>query len=347
LALPLIGIGVFSLWGGLRFTVYAVPVAALSAVYLFYAAAQWIELKAARIGVVALLTGAMLYPNITHILGYKVPTVFTKQEVASLDRLSKIGTQKDYVLTWWDYGYPIWYYGHKNTIIDGAKHHHDNFIVSEILMTDSQLEAARLSRIAVETYVESDYKKIADTVFKNKKPDQLDPNAFLETLKYGEATVPPATRDVYLYLPYRMMDIFPTVSVFSNLDLTSGQQYSQPFFYATARFQDSAGQINLGRGIVVDKQKGTVRLGQREVPLRAMYRVNVQRDGSVTFDQQPLRMDGALSLVYMASYGKFLLVDEKMLRSTYVQMFVFGKYDETLFEPVISNPWVRIFRLKI
>ncbi len=36
LALPLIGIGVFALWGGLRFTVYAVPVAAMSAIYLFH-----------------------------------------------------------------------------------------------------------------------------------------------------------------------------------------------------------------------------------------------------------------------------------------------------------------------
>ena len=58
-------------------------------------------------------------------------------------------------------------------------------------------------------------------------------------------------------------------------------------------------------------------------------------------------MNGGLSLVYMASYGKFLLLDEKMLNSMYIQMFVFNKYDDKLFEPVISDPWVRIFKLKI
>ena len=40
LALPVIGIGIFSLWGGLRFTVYAVPIAAMSAVYLFFVLAE-------------------------------------------------------------------------------------------------------------------------------------------------------------------------------------------------------------------------------------------------------------------------------------------------------------------
>ena len=347
LALPLIGIGIFSLWGGLRFTVYAVPVAAISAVYLFYVMASYLENRAARIALIGGLTGAMLYPNITHIVGYKVPTVFNSEEVAVLDRLSKTGSDKDYVVTWWDYGYPIWYYGNKNTLIDGGKHDQDNFIVSEILTTNSPLEAARLSRIAVETYVESGYKKIADTVFKNKQPDQLDPNAFLENLRYGDVRLPEATRNVYLYLPYRMLDIFPTVAVFSNLDLNSGQAYRQPFFYATSGFRDSAETIDLGRGIIIDKQNGVVRLGQQELPLKAMYRVNLLKDGAIRADQQLVHMNGSLSLIYMASYGKFLLVDDKMLNSTFVQMFVLGKYDNALFEPVVSDPWVRVYKLKI
>jgi len=347
LALPLIGIGLFSLWGGLRFTVYAVPVAALSAVYLFYTAGQFIERKGVRIAAIALMTAAMLYPNIAHIQGYKVPTVFTDEEVKSLERLSAMGTDKDFVVTWWDYGYPIWYYGNKNTLIDGAKHHHDNFIVSEILMTDSPLEAARLSRIAIETYVDSDYKTAADTLFKNEQPDQLDPNAYLETLKYGDVKLPAATRDVYLYLPLRMLDIFPTVTLFSNLDLSSGQAYSQPFYYMTSRFKDSAEAINLGRGIIVDKQSGMVRIGQQEIPLRAIYRTNLRQDGSIVSDQQLVRMNGTLTLIFMSNYGKFLLVDDKMLHSTYLQMFVLGNYDESLFEPVDLTPYSRTYRLKI
>ncbi|MEA3370711.1 MAG: STT3 domain-containing protein, partial [Campylobacterota bacterium] len=60
LALPLIGIGVFSLWGGLRFTVYAVPVAAMSSVFLFYVVASFVQNRSMRYSLIALLTCAML-----------------------------------------------------------------------------------------------------------------------------------------------------------------------------------------------------------------------------------------------------------------------------------------------
>jgi undecaprenyl-diphosphooligosaccharide--protein glycosyltransferase len=347
IALPLIGIGVFSLWGGLRFTVYAVPIAALSVVFLFYMVASYINISKLRYVVVAVLTAAMLYPNIMHIEGYRVPTVFTQNEVASLNQLSKRGSDKDYVLTWWDYGYPIWYYGNKNTLIDGSKHHHDNFIISEMLTTDSQLEAARLARIAVETYVASGYKTVADTLFKNKQPDQLDPNAYLENLRYGDVTLPKATRDVYLFLPLRMLDIFPTVAVFSNLDLNTGQKYRQPFFFATSQFQDSAQALNLGRGIILDKRTGTVQLGQQRVPLKSFDTVTLKPDGSMDVKSSLLSMNGALTLVFMPNYRKFLLLDDKMLNSTYVQMFVYGKYDPALFEPVELTPMVKIYKVKL
>lgn len=347
LALPLIGIGIFSLVGGLRFTVYAVPVAALSAVYLFSIISSYLGNRLLRNALLVGLSGWMLYPNITHIIGYKVPTVFSHSEVELLERLSETGSEKDYVITWWDYGYPIWYYGEKNTLIDGGKHHHDNFIVSEILTTDSPLEAARLSRIAVETYVESNYSIVADTLFKNGKPDQLDVNAYLEKLKFGDVTLPEATRDVYLYLPLRMLDIFPTVSVFSNLDLLSGQSYARPFFYMTMQFRDGPGVLDLGRGVALEKSSGMVRIGQNEVPLKAFYTARLMKDGGINVEQRLVNMGGKVSLIYMPSYGRFLLVDDRMLASTYVQMFVFGKYDETLFEPVVEAPMVRVYRLKL
>lgn len=347
LALPLIGIGVFSLWGGLRFTVYAVPVAAISAVYLFYLLAMRLKNLWARYGVVAALTGLMLYPNIMHILEYKVPTVFSTPEVQALDKLSKMGSPKDYVLTWWDYGYPIWYYGDKNTLIDGGKHSHDNFIVSQMMCGESQLESVRLGRMAVEAYVAGEYKKpAADILFRNNEADQVDPNAFLETLRYGDVTLPKSTRDTYLYLPMRMLDIFPTVCTFSNLDLKSGQSYARPLFYVTSRFQQQNGVLLLDNGIALDQSKGTIRLGEQDVPLKTFYTVKLESNGNMAVQSQPIRMDGTLSLVYMASYGRMLLVDDAMLHSNYIQMFVFNHYDPALYEPVVMTPLVKIFKVK-
>jgi dolichyl-diphosphooligosaccharide--protein glycosyltransferase/undecaprenyl-diphosphooligosaccharide--protein glycosyltransferase len=221
LALPLIGVGVFAHWAGLRFTVYAVPVAAFSVIYLFYVLMQYVEnKKLAYLGFVV-LSLLPLIPNIQHIIGYKVPTVLNNAEVQDLEALNKIANAKDYTLSWWDYGYPIWYYSDTSTLIDGSKHHNDNFIISKIMQTSSSDLAVNLGRLAVETYVDSNYSTITNKMFKNKQKDQLDPNLLLSELENSTYTLPPKTRDIYLNLPYRLLPIIPTVAVFGNFDLKS------------------------------------------------------------------------------------------------------------------------------
>ncbi|MEN8147891.1 MAG: STT3 domain-containing protein [Campylobacterota bacterium] len=347
LALPLIGIGIFSLMGGLRFTVYAVPIAAISAIYLFHIIAMYTKDKKTYYIILTVLTTAIIYPNITHIIGYKVPTVFMAKEVQILDNLKKQSSSKDYVITWWDYGYPIWYYADKNTIIDGGKHHHDNFIVSEVLLTTSPLEAARLSRLAVETYIDSDYKNIADTLFKNRQEDQVDVSAYLEDLRYGDVTLPEKSRDIFLYLPMRMLDILPTVKIFSNIDLSSGKPITSPFFYSTQRFQDSGSVIQLGNGIALLKQEGVVQIGNQKVPLGEFIKIRYDRNGQLDINRQTITPMSRLSIIYLESYQRFLVLDNEYLNSTFIQMYIFENYDRELFEPVILDPLVKIYKLKI
>ncbi len=347
LALPLIGIGIFSLWGGLRFTVYAVPIAAIGAVYLFYIIGSFISNTKAKYALIMLLTAGMLYPNITHIIGYKVPTVLNNTEVSTLHALKDSTSSKDYMISWWDYGYPIWYYSGLNTLIDGGKHNNDNFIVSEILTTTSQLEAARLSRIAVETYIASDYEIIADTLFKNHQENQVDVATYLETLRYGDVALPEKTVEIYLYLPFRMMGIMPTVKLFSNIDLETGEQKARPFFYSANRFEDKTEQILLGNGISILKQDGQLQLGDRTTPIKAFYTVSNQTLSKPKVDIQNISPLGAISVIYLASYKQFLLVDDEMLNSIYIQLFIFENYDTELFELISSDPYSKIYRVKL
>ncbi len=341
LALPLIGIGVFSLWGGLRFTVFAVPVAALSAVYLFYVLANFSDKKIFRYGMISLLTALMIYPNIVHIIQYKVPTVFNDQEVKVLEKLDKIASDKDYTLTWWDYGYPIWYYSDTNTLIDGGKHGHDNYIISKMLTTDSQVQAANLARLAVETYVKSGYKKVSDTLFKEKNPNDL-----LDALENPDYKLPLKTRDIYLYLPQRLLNIFPTVGLFSNLDLVTGAKKPQPFFYAAGRFHDLGTKLNLGNSIVLDKQTSTLSLGNQKTRLKRFVVVGYDQNGKMVKNVQNIDPDAPLSIIFMRSYNTFLVLDEKMYNSLYIQLFVLGDYDKDLFEPVIDSPYAKVYKLK-
>ncbi|WP_201352080.1 STT3 domain-containing protein [Hydrogenimonas urashimensis] len=348
LALPLIGIGVFSLWGGLRFTVYAVPVAALSLVYLVFVATSFMQNSRLRLFAIGALTFLALWPNIIHIQSYKVPTVFNADEVRVLDRLKKMGDDRDYVVTWWDYGYPIWYYADKNTLIDGGKHDHDNFIVSEILATSSQLEAARLSRIAVETYVSSGYKVVADTLFAQKGSTPIDPERYLRQLAEEESVKLPAkSREIYLYLPYRMTDIFPTVTLFSNLDLKTGRQHRRPIFYKITNFRDTPDELILGGGVKLDKRRGVLHLGRQEMPLHRFATTVIDNRGKTHANVQTVHADADLSLIFMKSYGSFLLLDEKMFNSLFVQLFVLGRYDPELFELVEDSPWAKVYRIRL
>jgi len=347
LTLPLIGIGVFALWGGLRFTVYAVPVAAMSAIFLFHVIIKLVsDKKSIYVLAMSVLTASMLYPNITHIIGYKVPTVLNKEEVQDLAKLNELSDAKDYTLAWWDYGYPIWYYSDTNTIIDGGKHNNDNFIISKIMQTTSPELAANLSRLAVETYVDSNYSTIADTLFKNEKKGQLDPNIMLAGLESSTYTLPKKTRDIYLYLPYRMLNIFPTVAVFGNLDLTTGKAERKMAFYPTTPAKSENGILTFRNGIVFDAKKGELALGQQKIPVKYFIITEMTKKGETKLQSQLYHSNGAYVVLYMKSYGQFVVMDSETFNSMYVQMFLLGKYDKDLFELVVSSPYSKIYKLK-
>ncbi|MFK5975006.1 MAG: STT3 domain-containing protein [Sulfurovum sp.] len=347
LALPLIGIGIFALWGGLRFTVYAVPVAAMSAIYLFFVLSELIKDNRFKYLFIIFATSAMIYPNITHIIGYKVPTVLNKTEVQDLDKLKNISTPKDYTLTWWDYGYPIWYYSNTNTLIDGGKHDNDNFIISKIMQSSSPQFVANISRLAVETYVDSNYSVVADTLFKNKQKDQLDPSLFLTELEDSSYKLPPKTRDIYLYMPFRMLNIFPTVAIFGNLDLTTGKALRKISFYPSVATNSKDGIIKMQNGIVFDSLKGEITLGKQKKSVKYFIITQNTQTGETKLQSQLYNIDGEYAVVFMRSYSKFVVMDSETFNSTFVQMFMLGKYDKNLFELVVSSGYSKIYKLKI
>jgi undecaprenyl-diphosphooligosaccharide---protein glycotransferase len=346
LALPLIGIGIFSLWGGLRFTVYAVPVAALGAVFFIYFLTLYIKDAIPKNIVMAFLVMALMYPNITHIVGYQVRPVFDKSEIEVLDKLKAIGSDKDYVITWWDYGYPIWFYTGKNTLIDGGKHHNDNYIVSKILSGSSPQEASRLSRIAIETYVDSNYSIVADTLFRNKKRDQVNTELYLENLRYGEMSKVGKTRDVYVYLPLRMLDIFPTVKVFSNLDLETGKKFNPPFFYKTTWMKQGEKGVDLGSGVVFKQKEGIISISNQDLPVKKVVIAGYQADGKLGVKQTNLHRNGSLIVLILQSYNMVVVMDEELFSSNYIQMFFLENYDPDFFEPVVGSPWSKVYRVK-
>lgn len=359
-ALPMLGLGFLALSGGLRFTVYAVPIMALGAGFFIVELSRWLSSQlinnkvafVARYVFMALFSIGVLYPNIIHIIEYKVPTVFTKQEVEVLDKLKSVADREDYVVAWWDYGYPIRYYSDVKTLIDGGKHKGDvNFPVSYILTSPQEL-SARLARLDVE-YTEKRFALKDNQTWAKSNIEQMtldygfkDTNQFLQQLETINE-LPQKTRDVYLYLPNRMMGIYPTVALFSNLDLMSGTQSARPFFYQTSSFKDSTTSLDLGNGIVLFKNNGTLQVGDKKIALGNFIVTEYDASGKLQKQKQTINSDSPVHIIFMKNYNQFLVLDTKSYNSLYIQLFVLENYNESLFEPVIFDPLAKIYKLKI
>jgi len=369
LALPMVGLGFLAYGipglvdgGGLRFTVYAVPVMALGLGYIIFKVSELISIKymnenaykPAKYLLISIFTILALYPNIKHVIDYKVPTVLNNQEVQALDKLKTIADREDYVVTWWDYGYPIRYYADVKTLIDGGKHSGSvNFPVSFIL-TQPQDVAAKMARLDVE-YTEKRFELAKDNAIKmaSSNIEQMildygyeDANDFLTSLSL-ETKLPPKTRDVYLYLPNRMLNILPTVALFSNLDLMDGNKMARPFFYQTNNFQDDGKVINLGSGVSLHKDKGVVQIGKKTVRVNNFVVTEYDKNMKLHTKVQTVDPTSPINIVFMKSYNTFLVLDSKMYNSSFIQMFVLENYNKKLYELVIASPFSKIYRLKI
>ncbi len=360
LALPLVGLGFLASVGGLRFTIYAVPILAFGIAFLITELASLMPTSKLKVLSMLVFTLAILYPNYKHIVAYKVPTVFSANEVKTLDTLKHIATREDYVIGWWDYGYPIRYYADVKTLADGGKHSGSvNFPLSYIL-TKPQDVAAKMARLDVEqtekifAFVDANKKLIEDknlTIFSTIEQMTTeygfkDTNDFLLSLQ-TDIKLPKKTRDIYFYLPFKMINILPTVDLFSNINLMSGKQGAKPFFFVSRNFKDMGDKINFGRGLYLDKKTGNVIIGHQHVPLKRFVKTAYDKHMKLHVDEKLLNITGNLNIIYMSNYNTFLILDDAMYNSLYIQLMVLEKADSKLFEAVELNPNVKIYKLKI
>jgi len=357
-SLPLVGLGFLAYVGGLRFTVYAVPVLAFGVAFLITEIAGYMPTAKLKYLSMFAFTLMILYPNYKHIEAYRVPTVFSSNEVKVLDYLGKKANPEDYVVAWWDYGYPIRYYADVKTLVDGGKHSGAvNFPVS-FMLTHTQEEAAKMARLDVE-YTEKAF-KLSDKAKKEDLNISLasnieemtkdygfnNTNQFLATLK-SDIKLPKKTRDIYFYLPFRMMNIYPTVNLFSNIDLMTGKKGRQPFFFVSKQFKDIGSQIQLASNIFLDKRTLQLTINKKTLPLRRFVETTYDQKMRLHKKIQKIDPRSNISVIFMKNYNTFLLLDEKTYNSMYIQLMVLENYNKKLFEPVVLAPSAKVYKLKI
>ncbi|OHE12183.1 MAG: hypothetical protein A2525_12535 [Sulfurimonas sp. RIFOXYD12_FULL_36_11] len=224
------------------------------------------------------------------------------------------------------------------------------------MLTNPQQTASKMARLDVE-YTEKTFKSLENhsdknlTIFSNieqmtKEYGFNDTNDFLLSLQ-TDIKLPQKSRDIYFYLPFRMLDIYPTVAIFSNIDLMNGEVGNQLVFYAAKTFKQEQNIVNLGQGILFDLQKKTVTIGKESVPVKRFVHTAYDKEMKLQKNIQLLNNAAAINVVYMSNYNTFLVLDEKTYNSLYIQLMVLEEYDKMLFEEVILTPHAKVYKLKI
>ncbi|NPA03224.1 MAG: hypothetical protein GXO61_00005, partial [Epsilonproteobacteria bacterium] len=354
-SLPMVVLGFFALQGGLRFTVFAVPFIALGDAYLFWRVGEKIAsfVKNFKFSnylpyfLSAILMGGVIYPNYKHVHQYITPTTFNKEEVEILEKFKTIAKREDYVLTWWDYGYPIRYYADVKTLIDGGKHSGNvNYPVS-FALTRPQLPSYNMAILDV---------YFTELHFRDKKPFDIVKDIMnyynlksideVEPFLYKKIPLPSIKEDIYYYLPLRMLNIFPTVALFSYIDLKTGKLRKNPFYIQTTiKGKGNQGEIVLSNGILI-YPNGTIKLGKQLIPINTFVTTLYNPQGKFEVIKQQGDSNSPVFVIWMRSYNKLLIMDKDFYNSSFIQMFVLENYDKSLFEPVILNPWVKIYKVK-
>jgi dolichyl-diphosphooligosaccharide--protein glycosyltransferase/undecaprenyl-diphosphooligosaccharide--protein glycosyltransferase len=134
--------------------------------------------------------------------------------------------------------------------------------------------------------------------------------------------------------------------MFSNLNLQTGNKERTIYFFPTQIRKQSSSKLYLANGITLDITKGSAKIGKNDVKLTSLDVVTLDKNNNTHVESHGYHFDGRMSVVFLKSYNKIIIMDNQTYNSAYVQMFMLGKYDKNLFELVVKSPYTKIYRVK-
>ena len=374
LTLPFMAIAYYCYTGsvGLRFTVHAGNVAAIGSTFLLLVLLwfvvrkfllskkldssvlsyyRWGTLLAVFIFVVFLV-----HPNVKHAQNYHSHVVYPTKTIEVLEALNEASDPDDFVVTWWDYGSGCWYYGDVRSFTSPAHQTFDNYLTSEILRSTQPLQAARLARLKTETFAKlekskegssSNYITAVQAIFKDGQSDSEFYQGLLSDLGNPDYEIPAKTREMFLFLPYEILRIFPTILSFSSRNLyfpesgTDGQKNPNMSILRNGRREGSS--ITFDGGFRFDR-RGNLKVSQPNsvvVPYSSF--LATRGDGkapvrieSFTFDGLTIPVSSNSSapyhLLYVAEKRELVILSSATYRSTFARRFLLDRFDLSAYE---------------
>jgi asparagine N-glycosylation enzyme membrane subunit Stt3 len=340
--LPMFALGYMASFTGMRFTMFATPVFALGFVGFGYIFAN-ILAKRKKIlryssAVFPLIAIAMMIINIIHVNPSFMPSSFNSTDVKVLKDFSSQTKEKDLLISWWDYGWPLWYYtGRNNTLIDNGRHGADTYLVSNLLLSKDDNFVA--NALAYFTDKQKSNTPILSSLI--QKEDIQKRFGILKKQNYDKK----AERDVYLLLHRNMLLTFKTLEDFAYIDIKTGkksEENSQLYISDLLRPYSKKVPIVYGDTFDFDLRDGMIK--GHDGATAQVQGVIIVDSGKVTAAKRYNPRSFMTLIIYNKT--KAIYLDNKALNTFLIKALLFDQYDKKRFEKVTETGSFKILKLK-
>lgn len=341
-AAPMLVLGVLSETAGIRFTMYATPALALGFAYLAFLATYKLtanplvkRLLPYGFGLAAV---ALMLFNVLRFNPHLQPFYFKHNEVKALHAFVQKSKRNDTILSWWDFGWPLWYYtGRNNTLLDNGRHGSDTFYIGNMLLSSNPVFVANAARYANQ--------------IKNSGHPEVTPfiarhgDVFEKFRAFSRPdTNLSSSGDAYILLHRDMLAVLPTIAEIADRDPRTGKPTRQRQFYISDLRRPFTGKspmvygdtftLDLRNGVITGNDGASTRVGG----------VVVSENGELTAAQRYDKRSPMFIILYNKT--KALYMDSSVFNSFLIQTLVLDRYDKSRFEKVADTGVMKILKVK-
>lgn len=339
--LPYLGLGLFAMWGGLRFTLFAGPCIVIGQFFLVY---ELLRLLKNRYYIGFLSLGFLIifaYPNVQKIIEYRPMVLVKESQIQALERMNKVSKEDAVVVSWWDYSNIVTYYSYRVSHLPfNSFFGQQSYEVAKLLSLPSDVAAAKGIRWAVENdqllkYISSGG---LDRIEKNWK--------YLEGISLED--IPKSSKETFLYLPIEMLYQFPTIYSFGNVDLKNGEVKGTPFFHLTRQKGFDLDRVYLENGMWIDRSRfDFFKSDGEKILIHTAHILRYDSKGELNVVSTHFEKSSNLHVIFIPYQDTYLFLDGDMLNSSFIQMYVFENYHRDYWKPIYMHPLAKIYQLKI
>ncbi|MEA3521907.1 MAG: STT3 domain-containing protein [Campylobacterota bacterium] len=342
MALPMIILAYSSSYTGMRFTMFATPIFALGFVGLSFIIAHNLShyKKTLRYSSIAfsLVIIFLMIANIVRVNPSFTPSYFLQNDVKALSDFAKQSKQKDLLISWWDYGWPLWYYtGRNNTLVDNGRHGADTHLIAKILLSkDNVFIANTLAYFA--------NKQEGNSPILPRLIHKEDIQKRFNTLQ-TETHKRKKDRDIYILLHRDMLLTFATFENFAHIDINNGNKTadnSQFYISTLLRPYSKKERIIKGDTFNFDLANGMIK-GHDGASTQIQGVIIVDK-GKITAAKRYNPRSPMSLIIYNKT--KAIYLDHKALNSFLIKALLFDQYDTARFEKVTETSTFKILKLK-